>query len=312
MICARSYHEAIQSGVPQLPTLDMLDGFIAVAQTLSFRRGAQLVALTPAALGQRIRTLEELCGTPLFRRTTRSVALTEAGRRLVPRAQSTLSAAGMCVAAARGPEAPLPIEIVLGTRPDLGMSWLMPLHGAIAAALPELTTHVYFGAGDDLLARLRTREIDCAVTSSRFADPRLDGLPLHREDFVFVGAPALLRRRPLTRAAHAADHVLIDTGPDAPLFRCYRDAPGGGELAFARLLRLGSLAAIQQLVLEGEGVAVLPRYFAQPAIARRRLRVVFPRVRLLHDHFRLVYRVDDPNIDTYRALAAVLRTRPLA
>jgi LysR family glycine cleavage system transcriptional activator len=297
----------------QLPSLDSLQGFVAAAQTLNFRRAARLVSLTPAALGHRIRILEELCGVPLFRRSTRSVELTEAGRALLPHAQRTLASAGECLGAARGDLGPVPVELVLGTRPDLGLSWILPQLARITSALPTVTLHLYFGAGDDLLARLRTREIDCAVTSSRWADPQLDALPLHHEQLVFVAAPALLRRQPFSTRAQAAHHTLIDAAADLPLFRYWRDAPGGGELPFARVQRLGnSLAAIHRLVLEGRGVAVLPRYFVAGSLAQGRLRRLFPRVRLLDDYFRLVYRVDDARLASYRALAALLLERPLS
>jgi DNA-binding transcriptional LysR family regulator len=296
----------------QLPSLDALQAFLAAAGTLNFRRAARTVAVTPAAFSQRIRGLEEQCGAPLFRRTTRSVELTEAGLRLVPVARAALAAAAECLDLSREAAAPRPLELVLGTRPDLGLSWLVPLVPHLARELPWLTLHLYFGSGVDLLSRLRTREVDCAITSAPIADPRLGALPLHPEDFVFLGAPSLLDRQPLTRPEHAAHHTLIDAGPELPLFRAWRDAPGGGPLPFGRVLRYGSLAAILHFVLEGRGVAVLPRYFAAPALRRRRVRALFPRVRPLIDTFRLVHRVDDDaRLATYRALAGWLARRPL-
>jgi LysR family transcriptional regulator, glycine cleavage system transcriptional activator len=297
----------------QLPSLDALHAFLAAAQTLNFRRAAHMVAVTPAAFGQRIRILEDQCGTPLFQRTTRSVTLTEAGLRLVPVARATLASAASCLDVSRDLATPRPLEVVLGTRPDLGLSWLVPQTKALAKALPWLTLHFYFGSGDDLLARLRTREVDCAVTSSRFSDPRLAAFPLHQEDFVFVAAPELLRRTPFTRPEHATQHTLVDAGPDLPLFRSWRDAPGGGHLPFGRVLRYGSLAAILHLVLDGRGVAVLPRYFVAPLLAKRRVRHLFPRVHPLPDTFRLVYRTDDDaRLSTYRTLADWFAKQPLA
>jgi hypothetical protein len=70
------------------------------------------------------------------------------------------------------------------------MSFLLPLRHAIREVQPNLTLHYYFGSGVDLLSRVRLREVDCAVTSSRFADPVLDSVRLHREDYVMVGAPS--------------------------------------------------------------------------------------------------------------------------
>lgn len=88
-----------------------------------------------------------------------------------------------------------------------------------------------------------------------------------------------MRKKPLTRPEHAARHTLIDAGPELPLFRYWREAPGGGDrLRFGRMLRMGTIAAIEQLVLAGRGVAVLPRYLVEPELKKGTLRVVFPSV----------------------------------
>lgn len=86
------------------------------------------------------------------------------------------------------------------------MSWLVPQLTSLSATFPSVDIHLYFGSGPDLLLRVRTLGIDCAVTSSRFTDPKLESIRLHREDYAFVGAAALLRKQPLTNEAHAAPH----------------------------------------------------------------------------------------------------------
>src|SRR3954463_5446158 len=82
---------------PVLPSIDSLRCFEAAARLLNFRAAARAVALTPAALGQRIQKLEEQLGVSLFRRTTRSVTLTEAGLSLLPYAEQCLTTARECV-----------------------------------------------------------------------------------------------------------------------------------------------------------------------------------------------------------------------
>src|SRR3954453_17983436 len=109
-----------------LPSLESLHCVVEAARFLNFRAAAQAVGLTPAALGQRIRQLEEQIGAPLFQRTTRRVMLSEAGLALLPHATPVLGGAAEGVGAGRGEIGPAPMELVLGTRHELGMSWIVP------------------------------------------------------------------------------------------------------------------------------------------------------------------------------------------
>ena len=296
-----------------LPDLESLRCFEEAARQLNFRAAAKAVGLTPAALGQRIRRLEEQLEVPLFHRTTRQVRLTAEGMALLPAARKTLQSAQDCVRAARGELGLPPMDLRLGTRYELGMSWVVPLVERIETELPELRVHLYFGAGSDLDARLRGRELDCAISSRRLEDPDLDGYQLHREDYVFVGAPALLSERPMARAEDATSHTLLDIDPSRPLFRYWQGAPGGAEpLRFGGLRSLGTIGAIRRLSLEGQGLAVLPAYLVTGDLADGTLVQVLPDVTLQHDWFRLLFRGDDPRRLTYRRLAGLLKQAPMA
>ena len=74
----------------QLPPLGSLRAFEAVARRLSFTKAADELHLTPGAVSQQVRQLEELLGQRLFVRTKRSVALTEIGMRMLPDIQAGL------------------------------------------------------------------------------------------------------------------------------------------------------------------------------------------------------------------------------
>lgn len=67
------------------PSTTDLSVFLCIAQHLNFSRAAVELGLTPSALSHSLRTLENRLGVRLFNRTTRSVALTEAGDRLYSR-----------------------------------------------------------------------------------------------------------------------------------------------------------------------------------------------------------------------------------
>ena len=288
-----------------LPSIESLRCFAAAAKLLSFRAAARSVALTPAAFGQRIKQLEEQLGTPLFHRTTRSVRLTEAGLALVPAAERALLAAAECLRVGSSKGASSPVDVTIGTRHELGLSWILPQLDDLARDQPWVRLHLYFGSGGDLLLRVRSMEIECAVTSSRLTDGKLDSLRLHREDYVFVGAAALLAKRPLSKSSDAAGHTLLDTDANLSLFRYFRDAPGGGDhLRFAQIVRLGTIEAIRRRVLARAGVAVLPRYLVAGDLAAGKLAPILPKVTLLHDYFRLVFRADDPRREIYERIAA--------
>lgn len=293
------------------PDLDSLRCFVAAATHLRFRSAAEACALSPTAFSARIRALEARLGAALFARTTRSVRLTEAGERLLEQARIALAAAERCAHVVRR-DAALPFSLTLGTRFELGLSFIVPALGALERARPGRRLHLYFADSADLIARIVRGDIDAAVTSTRLTDPRLAYAPLHEEHYVFVGARKRLARRPLAAARDAAAHALIDVHADLPLFRYLLDArPANEAWSFARIEHLGTIAAIRARVLEGAGVAVLPLYFVRRDLAEGRLTRLLPRSRLASDWFRLVFRAGHPHEPRLRELAADLAALPL-
>ena len=68
----------------KLPPVTELRAFEAAARQVSFKKAAAELGLTPTAISHQIRLLEQYCGTALFRRRPRPLALTETGARLFP------------------------------------------------------------------------------------------------------------------------------------------------------------------------------------------------------------------------------------
>jgi LysR family transcriptional regulator, glycine cleavage system transcriptional activator len=298
------------TGPMRLPDLESLRCFEAAAIALNFRKAARAVALSPAAFGDRIRHLEDQLGSALFQRSTRHVTLTVAGERLLPRARAVLALAQQCLQGSG--ETPQPFELTVGTRFELGLSWLTAALGSLERARPERALHLRFGDSEELLAQVRQGGIDCAVSSIRLGTPGVRYELLHREDYALVASPALLSRVPLRGAADADYHTLIDSLPDFPLFRYFLDAqPPGQTWSFGSVRFLGAIGAVKARVLEEAGVAVLPRYFVASELKSRRLREPLPRAKLLADQFRIIWRAGHPREPEVRALAAELRERPL-
>ena len=68
----------------KLPPLKSLQAFESAARHLSFTRAAQELNVTPGAISQQIRLLEEFLEIKLFNRLNRAIVLTEVGRLMLP------------------------------------------------------------------------------------------------------------------------------------------------------------------------------------------------------------------------------------
>jgi LysR family glycine cleavage system transcriptional activator len=291
--------------------LESLRCFVHAAAQLSFRIAAKACALSPAAFGDRIRRLEEELGAPLFERTTRKVTLTSAGERLLPQARRCLDEAERCRSAVNNDER-APYELLLGTRFELGLSWVVPALGQLAERHPERRLHLYFGDTPDLLPRVLRGELSCMITSARLTTPGLSFARLHEEDYVVVAQANLIKRLPFATPADAAAHVLLDIHADLPLFRYFLDARSAREVwQFGAVQHLGAIAAVRSRVLEGAGIAVLPHYFVRQDLERKRLVRLMSKTKLPSDWFRLVWRSGHARELELRQIAAELCDLPL-
>jgi len=291
--------------------LESLRCFVQAAAQLSFRVAAKACALSPAAFGERVRRLEEELGAPLFERTTRKVTLTAAGERLLPQARRCLDEAERCRATVASSER-LPYELLLGTRFELGLSWVVPALGQLEQRHPERRLHLYFGDTLDLLPRVLRGELSGMITSARLTTPGLSFARLHEEDYVVVAQAGLIKRRPFASPADAASHVLLDLHADLPLFRYFLDARSAREVwQFGAVQYLGAIAAVRSRVLEGAGIAVLPHYFVRQDLERRHLVRLMSKTKLPSDWFRLVWRSGHARELQLRQIAAELCELPL-
>ena len=292
--------------------MDSLLCFDAVATSLSFRAAAERLAVSPSVVSFRIRQIEEQLGERLLERSTRSVQLTPPGERLLPHARKLLEANAQCRQVVRGRSEQEPIELLVGTRFELGLSWLVPALPRLESTSPWRTLHLHFGDGPDLLARLRQGRIDCALTSSRIAEGSLDFRVLHTERYVFVGAADLVRERSLRNPADARLHTLIDIDHDLPLCRYFLDQAGGSaDWQFARVEYLGTVGAVRLRVLQGRGIAVLPLHSVADDLKSGRLQRLMPRARLQSEGFRLLWLRRHPLARSIAQLAAELEQIPM-
>jgi DNA-binding transcriptional LysR family regulator len=295
-------------GLGALPSVDNLRCFLAAAEHLNFRRAAEEVALTATAFGQRIQQIEDQLDQRLFERTTRRVELTSAGRRLVPVARSVLREARRAMEVVHA-EADPPASFTVGTRFELGLSWILPAVVDMRDERPNWDVDLYFGSGPDILERLRGGQIDCVITSAPIAEREWAAEFLHPERYVFVAAPDYLKERPFEDRWDSEQHALIDIDASLPLTRYLTSAVG--DMEFASVWLAGTGAAMRRLVLDGHGVCVLPQYMVDGDLKEGRLVRLLPEAELLEDSFRLLYRAASPLAGVFQLLADYMRGRPL-
>jgi DNA-binding transcriptional LysR family regulator len=281
--------------------------FVAAAQHLSFRRAAAEVALTPAAFSQRIKQLEELVGCTLLERSPQQVTLTREGQALLGRAQAALEHLRACRDVAS--EADPRVRFSIGTRFELGLSWLVPFITELRTSRPGWTVDLVFGSGQEILQRLDAGLLDAVVTSAPTANAGWSAQMLHPEAYAFVAAASRVAEQPLAEVADAGGHVLIDIDDQLPLSRYLMAVCPG--LQFADVWRVGTGAAVLALVEAGHGVAVLPRYMIAEPLAQGRLVELLPEYELLSDTFRLLFRATSPLAEVLTEFADLLRAHPL-
>ncbi len=295
-------------GLGHLPSIENLQCFIAGATHLNFRQAAQQMALTPAAFGQRIRQLEDQLKVSLFVRTTRHVELTEAGRRLVPVAEITIRDSRACINAVVEDCEP-PAHITLATRYELGMSWVLPSVLELQNLYPNWDIDMYFGSGQDIESKLQMGQVDGIITSAPIARSSWLSEFLHPEYYVFVATPELLEQCPFDNFSDAKDHVLLDINSSLPLTRYLTSKVG--NISFKRIRSCGAGAAIIQLLLRQEGIAVVPEYMVHRELEEGILVRLCDDENLQSDSFRLIFRRTSMLEPVLKKMGEFLRTRPL-
>lgn len=232
-----------------------LRSFLSVVEAGSMSEAARRLDITPAAVAQQLKVLDQELGAPLLRRAGRTVRPTEAGHRLVERARLLLRDVGHLRAVVADPDEH--IELVVGAINTM-------LHGLMPAVLARLVqqrpqAHVVVRSGltSELYDGVLREELDAAIClHPPFTLPKTVRWTSLREERLVVLAPAA--------QAGQDPHTLLR---EQPLIR-YDRRLGGGQAAERYLQRAGitpterfevsSLAAIAMLVAQGLGVSIAP------------------------------------------------------
>ena len=149
------------------PPLNALRGFEAAARLGSFHKAAEELHLTQSAISQQIRSLETFLEQPLFIRSGRSVALTDAGHDLHATTQALLQ--DLSVGIRRLEQYRKPNQLVVNTTPAFARHWLMPRLGDFHRRHPEVDLWLFttFEAPD-----MATQTVDLSIRDD--LDPQVE------------------------------------------------------------------------------------------------------------------------------------------
>lgn len=169
-------------------TLRQLEYLVALARTLVFREAAERCHVTQPALSTQIQQLERSLGVVLFERDRRNVALTDAGRRAVARAERVLAEVDALTDEARAAHEPLTGTLRLGVIPTIAPYVLPRFVPTIKRRHPKLRLLLQEDQTARLLDKLRHNQLDVlllaleadlgeVVTLPLFADPFVVAIP---------------------------------------------------------------------------------------------------------------------------------------
>lgn len=169
----------------QLPPLQAIRVFEAVARHLSFTKAAEELGMTQAAASYQIKLLEERIGAPLFLRRPRQIELTEPGQRLAPAVSKAFALLSGAYAAARaGADGGLCVSTLL----TFASNWLAQHLGSFQVAHPSLAVRV---DTSNRVVDFAREDVDIAIRSGGGKWPGVETHMLFRADFTPVLSPRL-------------------------------------------------------------------------------------------------------------------------
>ncbi len=163
-----------------------LRAFLAVARAQSFRRAATLLGISQPALTARIQRLESAIGLRLFDRTSRRVALTDAGGRLMQRSEHTIDELEAIVQDLRSEADLKQGYVAFGASPSIAATLLPHIIQGFMAAHPGVRVSMADELGSPILERLSAGRLEFALIPTPPAVNEFDVRPLLTDQMVFV------------------------------------------------------------------------------------------------------------------------------
>jgi DNA-binding transcriptional LysR family regulator len=245
-----------------------------VAELRSFAAAAVDLKLSKATVSKAVARLETRLGSRLFNRTSRKLALTEAGQNLVGRAAQVLAEAEAAESEALAQSTAPRGTIRLSAPMSFGLQTIAPLLPDFLRAYPEIAIDLHLS---DQMVDVVGEGFDAALRIAVLPDSSLIAQRMCGVQPLLVAAPAYFTRRerpnhPLELAEHNCLGYLLSADT-------WRFTRKNGEVASVRprgALRANNGEALLPSLLAGLGIALLPDFIVKKALADKALEVVLP------------------------------------
>lgn len=278
------------------PTLDAMEAFVHIVEAGSLTGAARQMGVAKSVISDRLASLEAALGVTVLRRTTRRVALTEAGERFYAEAAQVLQqvdeAAATAVAGAGG-KGPLRGRLRIAAPVSFGA---VHLGGML---MPFLSRHEHLQCQIELsdgVTDLVAGHFDFAIRIGRLSDSSLLARRLGDISRVVCASPCYLARHGAPASPEALrDHAILGYSQvGASRLWTFLD---GAERSYVAPTPAPRMSAnngevIRDAAIQGLGLAVLPRFIVAAALASGDLLEILEDHPLVPDGLHLVYPAD--------------------
>lgn len=260
----------------RLPPLNALRVFESAARHLSFTKAAEELHVTPGAVSQQIKALEDFLQTPVFRRQKRSLLLTDEAQASLPILREgfdKLAEAGKILSAKADSS-----RLTVSVAPSLASKWLVPRLDRFQAAHPEIDVWV---SADMDVVDFAVDDVDLAIRYGAGQYPDLEIEHLMAEKIVPVCSPSLITgAHPLKEPSDLIHHTLLhdssaDNDPNCPTWPMWLKAAGVCHKEGERGLKFNQSSLVIEAAVAGKGVALAKAALALADLEAARLVIPF-------------------------------------
>ena len=264
--------------------LQAMKVFARVVEEGGFAAAARAMDMSPPVVTRMVAELEQHLGTRLLQRTTRKLALTDAGESYLQRVRAILHEIDDAEAAAAASTRDLRGTIRIVAAPVLATNFLAPMMAAWHAHYPKLMLDVSM----DAYAASRVDEFDVTImVAGEDFDANIVARPLVQGEAIVVASPDYLERRGIPREPQDLIHhdylrdssapVRLQSGPGRKLrLQSLRADVPDEEVDAPAVLQSVSTELLMRAAVDGAGVAVTSRLLAEEHLARGELVHILP------------------------------------